>query len=376
MGAIVDISHHQDPSKINYDKLAKQLDWAIVRTQYGSRLIDRHYKTHHAELRKRGVPTAAYAWVRGVSISDMEVEATDFYNRTKDIKPTFWFLDVEEKSMNDMRAGVSAYIQKLRKLGAKKIGVYVGHHLYEQFDLDLSEADAVWIPHYGRNDGTVNSKPKYPCDLHQYTSTGRLDGYSGNLDLNRIISDKPLSYFTDGEQSSNKPPAKKDKPKPSKPDVYTVKSGDTLSEIATRYGTSVSELAKINGIKDPNLIRVGQKIKFTGSSPSKKSGSSSGTYTVKKGDTLSEIAQKYGTTVSKLAQLNGISNPNLIYPGQKIKIGSGTSGSSSAKYYTVKKGDTLSHIAKRYGTTVSKLVKLNGIKDPNLIRIGQKIRIS
>ena len=372
MGAIVDISHHQDPSKINYDKLAKQLDWAIVRTQYGSRLIDRHYKTHHAELRKRGVPTAAYAWVRGVSISDMEVEATDFYNRTKDIKPTFWFLDVEEKSMNDMRAGVSAYIRKLRELGAKKVGVYVGHHLYEQFNLDLSEADAIWIPHYGKNNGQVTSKPKYECDLHQYTSTGRLDGYSGNLDLNRIISDKPLSYFTDGEQSTKKPPDKKSKPEQSKPDVYTVKAGDTLSYIAKRYGTTVSELVRINGIKNPDLIYVGQKITLSGNGAKKGSG---GTYTVKKGDTLSGIAQKYGTTVSELVRLNGIDNPNLIYPGQKIKLPRGKS-SSKPKYYTVKKGDTLSHIAKRYNTSVSRLVKLNGIKNPNLIYEGQKIRIS
>ncbi|MCQ6275742.1 hypothetical protein JMM81_12325 [Bacillus sp. V3B] len=103
MTKIIDISHHQAPAKINYDKLAKEVDLVIIRTQYGSQTIDRHYKTHHNEFQKRGVPTAAYAWVRGTSVKDMEVEATDFYNRTKDLNPTFWFLDVEEKSMNDMR---------------------------------------------------------------------------------------------------------------------------------------------------------------------------------------------------------------------------------------------------------------------------------
>lgn len=193
---IIDISHHQNPSKMNYDKLAKQVDWVIIRTQYGSRTLDRHYETHHREFRKRGIPTAAYAWVRGVSKNDMRVEARDFYNRTKDLNPTFWFLDVEEKSMNDMRAGVSAYVDELRKLGAKKIGIYIAHHLYKQFNLNLNEVDAVWIPHYGKNNGKVNSKPAFPCDIHQFTSVGRLDGYNGNLDLNRIISDKPLSFFT------------------------------------------------------------------------------------------------------------------------------------------------------------------------------------
>lgn len=193
---IIDISHHQVPSKINYDRLAKQVKLAIIRTQYGSRTIDKYYKTHHAEFKKRGIPTACYAWVRGTTIEDMKVEATNFYNRTKDINPTFWFLDVEEESMKDMRSGISAYVAQLRKLGVKKIGIYIAHHLYKQFNLSLGEVDAIWIPHYGKNSGEVNSKPQFFCDIHQFTSVGRLDGYNGNLDLNRIISNKPLSFFT------------------------------------------------------------------------------------------------------------------------------------------------------------------------------------
>src|SRR5690606_3180580 len=143
-------------------------------------------KTHHREFRKRGRPSAAYAWVRGVSISDMEKEAEDFYSRTKEFNPTSWFLDGEEKSMPDTRAGAKAYVKKLRELSAKKVGVYIAHHLYKQFNIDTSGFDAVWIPHYGKNDGTVTSKPEYPCDLHQYTDKGRLNGYSGYLDLNRL----------------------------------------------------------------------------------------------------------------------------------------------------------------------------------------------
>ncbi len=201
---IIDISHHQLPSKIDYDKLSKQVKWVIIRTQYGSRVIDKHYKTHHREFQKRGIPTAAYAWVRGVSIDDMKVEAIDFYQRTKEFNPTFWFLDVEEESMKDMRAGVSAYVRALKNCGAKKVGIYVGHHLYKKFNLNLNEVDAVWIPHYGRNDGTLNSKPSYPCDIHQYTNKGRLDGYSGYLDLNRLTGTKPLEFFTGKEKKEVK----------------------------------------------------------------------------------------------------------------------------------------------------------------------------
>lgn len=77
------------------------------------------------------------------------------------------------------------------------------------------------------------------------------------------------------------------------------------------------------------------------------------TYTVKKGDTLSEIAKKYGTTVNKLLKDNGIKNPNLIHPGQKIKI-----GSSAVSHYTVKRGDNLSVIAKNHGISLDQIKKL------------------
>lgn len=98
------------------------------------------------------------------------------------------------------------------------------------------------------------------------------------------------------------------------------------------------------------------------------------TYTVKAGDTLSSIANKYGTTYQKLAEYNGISNPNIIQIGQVIKIPS-TNPTSSIEYYTIKNGDTLSSIASKYGTTVNQLVSWNNISNPDKIYVGQKIRV-
>jgi len=264
MGYIVDLSHHQDPKRIDYDTFAKHLDWAVIRTQYGSNTIDRHYKTHHAELRKRGVPTAAYAWVRGVSIADMQKEAEDFYKRTLEaVEPTFWFLDVEEKSMDDMRAGVSAYVAKLRELGAKKIGIYVAHHLYKLFNLNLDEVNAVWIPRYGANSGKPDKKPEFPCDIWQYTSVGRVPGYVGDLDLNMLIGDKDLAWFTGAKVEAKPKPKPEPKPAP-KPSftTYTVRKGDTLWEIAKKYNTTVAKLVSLNKIKNPDLIYPGQKIRI------------------------------------------------------------------------------------------------------------------
>jgi len=99
--------------------------------------------------------------------------------------------------------------------------------------------------------------------------------------------------------------------------------------------------------------------------------SSNRTYTVKKGDTLSQIAARYNTTVNNLATLNNIQNVNLIYPGQVLKL----SGSGAAKTYTVKAGDNLTKIAKLYGTTINKIAKDNGIKDVNKIYVGQVLKV-
>ncbi len=93
---------------------------------------------------------------------------------------------------------------------------------------------------------------------------------------------------------------------------------------------------------------------------------------VRKNETLSAIAQKYGVSANAIQSYNGISNPNLLFVGKKIKI---PSGSSPEIPYTVKKGDSLGSIASRFGVSLSALSSRNGITSPNLIRIGQKIVI-
>lgn len=107
--------------------------------------------------------------------------------------------------------------------------------------------------------------------------------------------------------------------------IYVVKGGDSLSAIAAKYGTTYQELAKYNNISNPNFISVGQKIKITGSKTTTTTSkpttvTPSKVYVVKRGDTLSSIAAKYGTTYQVLADYNGISNPNFISIGQQIKI--------------------------------------------------------
>ena len=178
--------------------------------------------------------------------------------------------------------------------------------------------------------------------------------------------------------------------------TYTVKSGDTLSSIASSHNTTTAALTSLNSLANPNLIYVGQVLKLantttasTSSTSSAASTSSSATtYTVKSGDTLSSIASSYNTTTSTLTSLNNLSNPNLIYVGQVLKVaGSSTSvststSSSSASQattsgtYTVKAGDTLSSIASSYNTTTAALASANSISNANLIYVGQVLKVT
>lgn len=100
--------------------------------------------------------------------------------------------------------------------------------------------------------------------------------------------------------------------------TYIVQSGDTLSSIANKFGTSYQALASLNGISNPNYIYVGQVLKVKGTTSMTTSNNSSRNCTVQPGDTLSSIANILGVSTSYLAQKNGISNPNLIYPGQLL----------------------------------------------------------
>ncbi len=228
---------------------------------------------------------------------------------------------------------------------------------------------------------------------------------------------------------------------------YTVKRGDTLGEIARDNGVSVSELVEANDISNPNLIRVGQTLVIPGKDVY---------HVVKRGETLNRIARSYGVSAAAMTRANDLRDPDRIYPDQKLLVpaASGSSSNSSSKgtstktssgssggnntsrdYHIVKKGETvesiadkykgvsaddiitangivagkiyagtrlflsgssfiggsggsggtgtyvvqrgdrLGDIAARYDTSISKLAKLNGLRDINVIRSGQKLEV-
>jgi LysM repeat protein len=184
---------------------------------------------------------------------------------------------------------------------------------------------------------------------------------------------------------------------PSRGSTYTVKPGDTLSEIAQKTGVSVSALRSANGIGADGFIRAGQKLVVPSGSSGSSAGSgggsasSSGGYKVRPGDTVSAIAARFGTSTQAIIAANGLSSDGFIREGQRLRIpssgsgtgGSGDSGSStsaaanstSGGTYRIKAGDTLSAIAARSGTTVAALQAANPGIRPTALQIGQRITV-
>ena len=162
--------------------------------------------------------------------------------------------------------------------------------------------------------------------------------------------------------------------------VHVVRAGESLWSIAVHYGTTSQAIAQANGLRNGNLIYVGQRLTIPGGGGG--GAASGGSYTVRSGDSLGAIAARYGTTAGALARANGLANANYIYPGQHLIIsgaGSGGGGGASAgggQTYVVRPGDTLGSIAYRYGTTVSAIARANGIANPSYIYPGQRLRIS
>ena len=167
---------------------------------------------------------------------------------------------------------------------------------------------------------------------------------------------------------------------------YVVKAGDTLYSIAKKYGISVDTLIKDNALTS-NTLNVGTSLKIrvpTDSSivieecigpdytpPTNLQNTS--TYTVKAGDNLYSIAKKFNTSVSNLITLNGLKN-NSLSIGQQLKVPASSNSSTTNQTYVVKSGDSLYSIAKKFNTTVDSIKKKNNLPS-NLLSIGQKIKI-
>ncbi|WP_346934588.1 LysM peptidoglycan-binding domain-containing protein [Clostridium sp.] len=369
----IDISSWQ--GNVNFKKVKDSgIEIVYIKVTEGISYVNNYFLSFYENAKAQGLKVGFYHFFLGGI--DPKSQARHFVNtignREFDCRLA---IDIEQTNGLDKTSLTSEaiiFLEEVKKLTSKGIVVYT-YTNFARTSLDSRLGIyPLWIAEYGVSRPASNPIWNQWVGF-QFSSTGQVPGVSGNCDLNEFNMGILLNGQSVPESPSTDEDRKDDK-------YYIVQSGDTLSGIAEKYSTTYQVLASINGISNPNLIYPGQKIilPLSGSSTGG-STSSSSYYIVKSGDTLSGIAQIYGTTTQVLASTNNISNPNLIYPGQKIILPSGSSSSegntSSSSYYTVKSGDTLSEIAQRYGTTTSTIVRLNNISNPNLIYPGQILKI-
>lgn len=368
----IDVSSWQ--GTINFAQVKNAgIDIVYIKSSEGRSYIDPYFERNYQNAKANDLEVGFYHYVTART-TDQAREQANFFARVisgkePDCKLAMDFESFGNLSVSQINEISKVFLETLQNATGKEVLIYSNSYSARTiFSSDLA-IYPLWVANYGVSEPGGNDKWDTWVGW-QYTSTGRVSGISGNVDRNR---------FTDGVLlSSTSPiptpelPSTPEEPLETDTIIYTVKSGDTLSKIARQYNTTVNSIVSLNpSISNPNLIYPGEQFIIS-------TNSSTTVYTVVRGDTLSQIATRYDTTVSKLVADNNISNPNLIYPGQRIIISGNNSslGNECGKIlYTIKKGDTLSEIASRYNTSVNELTTLNNISNPNLIFAGNTIRI-
>ena len=287
----IDISHHQ--GEIDFNKLKGNIDFAMVRTSYGSFYEDRKYKRNIKGLESIGVPYGLYHFSYATNI-----EAS---NRTQSVN-------------NNMLVDITDTICSM----IESAGYYV--MIYANLDYLNGKLNSSKLDRYDKWLAQWTKSPTYnkSFGIWQYSSKGSLPGINGNVDLNISYKDYPsiIGKKNNDNTSSNN---RQDEKIENNSTNYVVKKGDTLIKIASKYNMSYKTLVSYNNIKDANKIYVGQIIKI----PKKDEVIIPSTYIVKKGDTLIKIAKKYNMNWKDLYELNKNvigSNPNLIKIGMVLKI--------------------------------------------------------
>lgn len=192
---IIDISKWQ--KEIDFDKLKPKVAFVIVKASCGSD-IDVKFKEYAEAMSKRNIPFGVYCYSYAGTTEKAKDEAQKIVKYAKAYNPLFYVMDAEESKITN--ESILAFVNELKKQKVRKTGCYVAHNHYEDYGYDSvrSKFDFTWIPRYGSNGGTIegSKKPKYTCDLWQYTSVGKIAGIKTNVDMNVITGDgHDLAWF-------------------------------------------------------------------------------------------------------------------------------------------------------------------------------------
>ena len=364
----IDVSAWQ--GNIDFYEVKKSgIDIVYIKSSEGTDYVDRCFEANYEKARESGLKIGFYHFVTARTVYEAKEEARFFASvissKQVDCRLAMDFESFGNLSDYEINSIAEAFLSTVEEITEKEVVIYSNASDARDVFYRNLNVYPIWVADYFVNEPENNYKWESWVGF-QYTDRDYVPGISGRVDGDYFTS----GILLDGDliipESENKPVTRK-------VTEYTVKWGDTLTKIAMMYDTTVEAIVQENSIKNPNLIYPGEILRIT--TPDNPSRNTE--YIVKRGDTLSYIAEIYGTSVSAIVRENNIPNPNLIYPGQVLKIPTNISDTHDTGHviYRVKAGDTLSQIALDYGTTVHNIAELNDIQNVNLIYVGEILRI-
>ncbi|MCD5252453.1 LysM peptidoglycan-binding domain-containing protein [Enterococcus faecalis] len=351
------------------------------------------YKTQVASAIAQGKRAHTYIWYDTFGSIDIAKTTMDYFlPRIQTPKNSIVALDFEHGASPDVNANTETILYGMRRI--KEAGFTPMYYSYKPFTLQYVDyqriikefPNSLWIAAYPSY--YVTPSPLYNyfptmdgIAIWQFTSTYIAGGLDGNVDLTGITD----NGYTDTDKPETDTPATEAGEETEKTPNSDVKVGDTVkvkfNVDAWATGEAIPQWVKGNSYKVQEVTESRVLLEGILSWISKgdiellpdativPDKQPEATHVVQHGETLSSIAYQYGTDYQTLASLNGLANPNLIYPGQVLKV----NGSATSNVYTVQYGDNLSSIAAKLGTTYQALAALNGLANPNLIYPGQTL---
>ncbi|HGW2851991.1 TPA: LysM peptidoglycan-binding domain-containing protein [Enterococcus faecalis] len=351
------------------------------------------YKSQVASAIAQGKRAHTYIWYDTWGNMDIAKTTMDYFlPRIQTPKNSIVALDFEHGASSDVNANTETILYGMRRI--KQAGYTPMYYSYKPFTLQYVDyqriikefPNSLWIAAYPSYE--VTPEPLYAyfpsmdgIAIWQFTSTYIAGGLDGNVDLTGITD----NGYTATDKPETDTPATDAGEEIEKIPNSDVKVGDTVkvkfNVDAWATGEAIPQWVKGNSYKVQEV--TGSRVLLEGilswiskgdiellpDSTTVPDKQPEATHVVQYGETLSSIAYQYGTNYQTLAALNGLANPNLIYPGQVLKV----NGSATSNVYTVKYGDNLSSIAAKLGTTYQALAALNGLANPNLIYPGQTL---
>lgn len=316
----IDISANQ--ASIDLSKV--KCDFVILKATEGLNYKNKHFKDWMTKALKLGKCVGMYHFARPETNGAID-EAHEFYKMTKSYYgKAIPFLDWESSGAKNV-TWAKKWLDEISRLTGVKPMIYMSQYVENKYDWSpvVKAGYGLWIAKYkdykvDKNYDTsrAGSKPSLKhwksYAIWQWTSSGRLDGYGSNLDCDIFYGDKDAWNKYAGVKHSE---ASTDTNTSKKPTIEQA-AKDVL---AGKYGNGDARTKALTkaGFTAEERKKIQELVNKTLGGSTKKTAK---TYTVKKGDTLSAIAKKNGTTSAALAKKNGIKDPNKIYPGQVIKL--------------------------------------------------------